>query len=343
VAVVSRTAVLILIPLSAVAWAWSSSTGDRHSKPLATHSSAPIAFVRGKNWRELVTIRPDGSSLRVVTRVRRGEIFGFSWSPNGRKLAFQVDGAEHETLYVVNANGKGLRRLARWRDTYGAEPAWSPRGRTIVFDRHDDGVHQISVINADGSGARRLTPPGSWRFPSWSPDGSRIVMGAADGVWVMRANGRNRKRVIRADLEGSAPDWSPGNKIAFYIGDDLWVANADGSGRRIAVKDGEASYEPSGIEFSPDGRLVAFQAFYAAGNSELVVAGISGGQVRRLTDNKLADYGPSWSADGKALAFGRSVPGGPGDIWVMNADGTGERNLTNSATDESLPVWAAKG
>jgi TolB protein len=165
----------------------------------------------------------------------------------------------------------------------------------------------------------------------------------------MKANGQNRRRVIRANLEGGAATWSPANKIAFYVGDDLWIANPDGSGRRIAVKDGEESYEPGGIEFSPDGRLVAFQAFYAVGNSELVVAGILGGEVRRLTDNKLADYGPSWSADGKALAFRRYVPGGPnaedgpGDIWLMNADGTGERNLTNSATDESLPVWAPKG
>jgi TolB protein len=335
----------VVIPLAGVAWAWSGSTDDRQSKLLATPSSAPIAFVRGKNWRELVTIKPDGSNLRVVTRIRRGRIFGLSWSPNGRKIAFQLDAAEDASLYVVNANGTGLRRLARWRD-FSTTPVWSPRGRTIAFDKHDDGVHQIWVINADGSGARRLTRPGSFSSPSWSPDGRRIALSGPGGIWVMKANGRNRRRVVRANLEGTAPVWSPANKIAFYVGDDLWIANPDGRGRRIAVKDGQESYEPGGIGFSPDGRRVAFEAFFAVGNSELLTSSISAGQVRRLTDNTLADYGPSWSPDGKGLAFARAVPGGPnagygpGDIWVINADGTGERNLTNSATDESLPVWA---
>lgn len=70
--------------------------------------------------------------------------------------------------------------------------------------------------------------------------------------------------------------------------------------------------------------------------------------MRRLTDNDLQDFQPSWAPDGKSLAFARfadrppssGADSGPGDIYPMNADGSGERNLTNSAADESSPAWS---
>ena len=345
-AVVTRATLLLPVLLSAFV---SDASGSRRSgeSELAAKSAGRIAFVRGT--RELVVVDSNGRNRRSVVRMPRGyEISVFSWAPSGRRLAVSATTPGFkERLYVVGANGQGLRRLAQWED-FGAIPVWSPRGTKIAFDKHDDGEHSIWVINVDGSGARRLTRPSSLRGPSWSPDGRRIALAGPGGVYVMRANGRQRRLVIRTNLEGTAPVWSPANKIAFYVGHDLWIANPDGTRRTLAIKDGTETYSPGGLEFSRDGRKVAFSAHFGVGNGELLIGDVSTWRVRRLTDNNVEDYGPSWSPDGAFLAFGRYRAGrggaasGPGDIYVLNADGSGERNLTRGPADEYFPAWAPR-
>ena len=299
---------------------------------------------RGEGARRRVD--PDGGNQRTVVRLRRGfSISSPSWAPGGRRIAFSATTPlGKERLYVVGVEGRGLRRLAQW-EGYGSV-LWSPTGKTILFDKHNDGTHQLWTINPDGSGARKLTPvpgdrPGGFSSPTWSPDGRRIACSGRNGIHVMKANGRNRRLVIR---EGTGPVRSPANQIAYYLGDDLWVANPDGSGQRIAIKDGPESWEPGGIEFSPDGREVAFATHFAVGNGELMIGEVFGGGVRRLTVNTMDDWVPSWSPDGRSLAFARYRRGslGAGDIYIINADGSGERNLTKSAADEYFAAWAPR-
>jgi Tol biopolymer transport system component len=336
-------ALFLVLPIVLLSWAalGSSSTGDFES---TTQTPARIAFIRGNG--QLVTVDPDGRNERIVVRLRAGfSISGFTWAPGGRRIALSTTTPlGKERLYVVGVNGRGLRRLAQWEDS--GSVLWAPHGRTILFDKHHDGEHQLWTIKPDGSGARKLTPvpgdrPGGFSSPTWSPNGRRIACSGPKGIYVMRANGRGRRLVIR---EATGPVWSPANKIAYYVGDDLWIANPDGSGRRIAIKDGPESYEPGGIEFSPDGRRVAFSAHYSVGNRELVIGEVSTGNVGRLTTNDMDDWPPHWSPDGRSLAFERYRRGGygAGEIYLINVDGTGERNLTNSAANEYWVEWAPR-
>jgi TolB protein len=334
----------LLLPLLGLLLA-SPASSTRGTWEGATATSARIVFVRGD--RELVAIDSDGRNERIVARMPRGHTISSlpSWAPSGRRIAFSATTPlGKERLYVVAVNGRGLKRLAQWED-WGSV-LWAPRGTTILFDKHHDGDHQLWVINADGSGARKLTPrsplPGrGFSSPTWSPDGRRIAASRPNGIYVMRANGRDRRLVIRG---ANGPVWSPANKIAYYVDDDLWIANPEGSARRIAIKDGPESYEPGGIEFSPDGRKVAFSTHFSVGNGEIVVGDVSTGQTRRLTGNNMDDWVPSWSPDGMSLAFARYRQGGygAGEIYVINADGSGERNLTNSPANEYWAEWAPK-
>jgi Tol biopolymer transport system component len=106
-------------------------------------------------------------------------IYGLSWSPDGRKLALGGEKIISSSIYTVGSDGTGLRLLA------GADvcnlssehndnmyPAWSPDGEKIAFvslASDDFGMH---VVNPNGSSDRNL---GFGVYPSWSPDGKRIL------------------------------------------------------------------------------------------------------------------------------------------------------------------------
>jgi Tol biopolymer transport system component len=205
---------------------------------------------------DVYVINADGSEERSLT----GDAVSFRpmWSPDGRKIAFWsgLDGAGG--IYVMNADGSERRLLAdsgaRLRhqacENCGRlrHVAWSPNGRKMLLVRsgptegYDSRKHHVVVMNADGSGLRRLTRfvPGNGGFPSWSPDGRKIVfVNFRDGnfdVYVMNADGSGLRNLTRHPGHDSDPEWSPdGRKIAFTTkregNFEIYVMNADGSGQ----------------------------------------------------------------------------------------------------------------
>jgi dipeptidyl aminopeptidase/acylaminoacyl peptidase len=72
------------------------------------------------------------------------------------------------------------RSLACGCDTAAQIPTslssdWSPDGREIAFVRRMRGQRDIFVMNADGSNKRRVTNDSFYNSdPDWSPDGRRI-------------------------------------------------------------------------------------------------------------------------------------------------------------------------
>ena len=61
--------------------------------------------------------------------------------------------------------------------------------------------------------------------------------------------------------------------------------------------------------------------------SEIYTSDLNGGNVKRLTNNKVYDAETAYSPDGKWILFGRDIDGKM-DLWVMKSDGTGERQIT---------------
>jgi Tol biopolymer transport system component len=128
----------------------------------------------------------------------------------------------------MNADGSGQRPVG---DAPGQvyNPVWSPDGRKIAFyATDDDGSDHVYVMNADGTERRQLAT-GVW--PSWSPEGTQIIYGGSDGLYLVRGDGTNPQRLIAQAFFGEfSPD---GSRIA-YIAEEAGsvsvnVMRADGS------------------------------------------------------------------------------------------------------------------
>jgi Tol biopolymer transport system component len=208
------------------------------------------------------------------------------------------------------------------------------------------------TINVDGSGERRLTDsPGLNAFPSWSPDGERIVFATdRDGNWelyTMDADGSGQRRLTNTPADEAVPAWSPeGEKIA-YVTDVLenpaiHVMNADGSGHKHLVDGNWPSW-------SPDGERIAYTT-YSSGERLAVMYADGSGQrrldeslVRRITGTAEA-YEAAWSPNGKRIAYVANQGMNNEEIYVMKSDGTERRRLTDiPGYDHWPPTWSPDG
>lgn len=185
-----------------------------------------IAFVRlgerlpsGERPTDIFVVTPEGGEPVNLTRTTSSED-SLSWSPDGRRLAFQSNREGNNDIYVINADGAGNVRLTN-HPADDFSPAWSPDDSTIAFTslRDNDPDGDLYLMDPDGSEVRRITPaPGTagtpaWSpgTPAWSPDGSMIVFVSSrsgiSGLYVLDLHTKTTRLLISSQLLDSNPTW----------------------------------------------------------------------------------------------------------------------------------------
>lgn len=190
-------------------------------------------------------------------------------------------------IFTARSDGSDLKRLTTTAG-YDAETTISGDGR-LVFTSTRDGDLDIYTMDANGKNVRRLTNEiGYDGGPFWSRDGKQIVYRAhhpqdekekADYVALLKQN------LIRP------------TKL------EIWVMSADGSNKRQVTNNGKANFAPfffpngKAIIFSsnmddPKGR-----------NFDLYKINVDRSGLERITTHDTFDGFPMFSPDGKKLVF----------------------------------------
>lgn len=245
----------------------------------------------------------------------------FSWSSDNKHIVFsdvQPDGFEMD-VYRVDVESGETVNLTESSGHWDFSPNSSPKGDRIAFvsDRPTDqeNFDDIWVMDLGGSSLVNLTDNGTdWedKFPSWSPDGEKIVYyhwtffppedAEPAGLWVMDKDGSNA--YLAADVEISfirePAVWSPdGAYIAFLTGidyeaSDLWIVPSDGSAEPTQVTDLPGSV--FNVSWSPDGENLIFNHIVEEGESSswtIYILSVDGNEMRKLLEDvEITD--PAW-------------------------------------------------
>ena len=243
------------------------------------------------------------------------------WSPNGKRLAFDSNRADHtpndskhvEDVYVMRSDGSEVKKLTGSKGVSG-DAAWSPSGRLVAFDsdRGDpNGFSAIYVMNANGRKIRRITTPArplSDYEPRFSPDGKRLVFararGAADNapaaLFTVRLDGSGLHRLTPFTLHVGASDWSP------------------------------------------SGKQIVFEAYPNGAYGDIYVIDATGGTPLNLTHDPAGQADPVWSPDGRKILFldnGYVNGTGRTGLATMNPNGTRRRFVSRKNIEAHQPDW----
>ena len=174
---------------------------------------------------QLHIVNADGSGDVVVAGAKPEGWLGLSWSPDGRRIAFEGMRGGARTIYLVNIDGTNLRDLdlelggPNARST--GEPTWSPDGRKLAFSRfvfYGDRPAETTLWVANvvtGRSWQITSGPGADDVrPAWSPHGDDIAFlrfeGTRSDVFVVGHDGTGLRQITNTPaLREETPQWLP--------------------------------------------------------------------------------------------------------------------------------------
>lgn len=225
-------------------------------------------------------------------------------------------------------------------------------GDMLAFrsDRHDiGGNYQLFLLDMTLDLVHRLTrSDGAIQYPSWSPDGRKLVYQQiiATGVAQIHVLDLRSGKVTPITTEEGwhlAPTWSPDSRqIAYVTSEQIHVYDLlEGAVTRTYTPLDVGSY----MAWSPDGTQIAYMHREA-----LYLLDVESGDTREvIRTGEALLLSPAWSPDGTQIAFGASYQ--TDDISaqlmystvIMDANGENLRPLVDLGRSALSASWLPDG
>jgi Tol biopolymer transport system component/DNA-binding winged helix-turn-helix (wHTH) protein len=165
----------------------------------------------GKPWKNYL-IPADGGTPQQLDYDERGE-GDPQWSPDGKRIVFGrywiASAAEPEEARALHFVDLATRQVSKLHNSEGVySPRWSPDGRYIIA--MDARMQKLILFDLPTGERRELIKfQGGYGFPSWSRDGTSILVWAGpkgndDGIYWVGLRDRKVRRVLSVEeLEGT--------------------------------------------------------------------------------------------------------------------------------------------
>lgn len=159
----------------------------------------------------------DGRNKRDISEGAEGFTYGFSASPDGKRVAYHKD----YQVYVANADGSDALKIDTG-NPFNFVPQWSPDGQWLMFVSGEHYNCHPYIVHPDGSGLRKIADRGGHKgfvtvydvydfhngssdVPVWSADGMHVIYTAlVDGaVELMRVSLDGTIEQLTSSPEGS--------------------------------------------------------------------------------------------------------------------------------------------
>ncbi|KAI1380142.1 hypothetical protein F4677DRAFT_441465 [Hypoxylon crocopeplum] len=307
-----------------------SNGGINYTLPDATHKAFNGTYLRNPSW------SPNGT--KVVY-----EVYTWDVRPAGKELFNWDNEWDYRFMDVFPQFNNATGRLAITQNnetelgyvksgTGGAfQPTWAPDGSQLAvglgtwFFGRNTNPATIYLANATGDGHVNLTGGAlNAGFPSFSPDGTRIVY----RLWNWETGVPLGLRIL--DLTTGAttnltwgwdttPGWSPDGERIVFTRQVNWTAEY--GSRWYADRYDVMTIRPDGTELTAvtDSLANDAHAVWAYDGRIMYNSGMYGFRDEcALFDNTFQPYG---------------------QIMVMDADGSNKRMLTDSMWEDSMPLY----
>jgi Tol biopolymer transport system component len=236
---------------------------------------------------------------RQITHVS-GDAVRPDWSPDGRQIAFEIDGPGFPFcgIAIMSADGSGIVELTSHENVCENDPSFTPDGSRIVFDRFDPVTNDEAFWSMDLNGNDRQRIGPCCADPNVSPNGEKLSFLSFNGqpggtaLFTSSINGSNLFQVTPFSFDVAVKqDWAPdGQHLVFSKDGDVPIP---GVSENIAT-------------IRPDGTHLRFVTHYEGGDVNAVVG--------------------SYSPDGRWIVF-RLIDHGSFGLFKIHPDGT---HLTSS-------------
>ena len=225
-------------------------------------------------------------------------------------------GQEPVAIYTMDSDGSNAQFFTAMEELeWNGSGSWSHDGTRIALDastrKYGNGENHFFVRAVQGA---HYLDFGLGSAPVWSPDDSQIAFmvqktegnDLQHGVWIVDANGLNRKFIC----PGYRPCWAPDGKSIVYSDpqsgrNKLFMWNLE-SGEERTILHKEYRLIP-GASFSPDGNFVSFIGYHEGAGKYDADLGIIDlrDEKPKLTIRLRGKIGwhPKWSPDGQQILF----------------------------------------
>ncbi len=258
----------------------------------------------------LTSLEVKGSVISLLDgiHITAGGPLNFTLSRNGSLLYIKGAALDY-TIVLVDRRGNE-QPLGKEQRNFRS-PRFSPDGKRLAFDILEGSSRDIWIYKLEKGPLTRLTFGKYDLYPTWTPDGERIVFssnrtGEPDFFWKKADGSSDAEPLFAAEYPQYETSLSPDGKLLAYrethpsTGMDIYVLPLEGERKPQPFLN--ASFREVTPMISPDGRWIAY-ASNESGILEVYVRtfpDFGGGRWQASTGG---GQEPLWSRDGREMFY----------------------------------------